>query len=360
MDFYREMGRFGWQVQLFVPQIGASDHPWSMLDEDKGERRFFIHVISSANKLGERWVWLFRKIGFGGSRSAGFSNELFQALRHADPDALLVHEASPFCLGAIIWARLKGKPVWFSSDIGRGSPPHACGFGVKLVHTLVSFLVQLRIANAPPARNGFGRKVKTIFAPHASLLARTKIGEHDERGEGKAVPVLLFVGHVSLAKGVDILLRSVASLSPEVAYKVRIVGTIVDEELVGLANELGLQERVVFTGFKEGEDLALEYSQADIFGFPTRYDTYGVVVHEAASFELPLLVSEKAGAVIPLVEDGISGFCIEDGNVEDFAEKIESLLLDRSLREKLGKGAKILSEEFGVTAGVEKLSVAVS
>ena len=106
--------------------------------------------------------------------------------------------------------------------------------------------------------------------------------------------------------------------------------------------------------------MALEYSQADIFGFPTRYDTYGVVVHEAASFELPLLVSEKAGAVIPLVEDGISGFCIEDGNVEDFAEKIESLLLDRSLREKLGKGAKILSEEFGVTAGVEKLSVAVS
>ena len=63
----------------------------------------------------------------------------------------------------------------------------------------------------------------------------------------------------------------------------------------------GLQNHLECAGFLSGAALRNAMQSADVFVLPTRQDTYGAVVHEAACLGLPLLVSRHAGAAEALV-----------------------------------------------------------
>ena len=65
------------------------------------------------------------------------------------------------------------------------------------------------------------------------------------------------------------------------------------------------------------------YQFADIFVLPSQSETWGLAVNEAMACSKPVLVSDKCGCAVDLIEEGINGFTFSSGDEEDLLNKLE-------------------------------------
>ena len=138
-------------------------------------------------------------------------------------------------------------------------------------------------------------------------IARTTAGYDLPAG----VPVYLFVGRLMWYKGIRIILDALAGLSGD--YRMVFIGDGTDRaEMEDHARQLGIGQKCVFTGsLQDREDLRAWYSRADLFLFPSAFDTNGLVVREAAACGLPSVLLRDSCAAEG-VTDGRNGFLIDD------------------------------------------------
>ncbi len=175
------------------------------------------------------------------------------------------------------------------------------------------------------------------FRPIDQAQARKQLGFKDER-------IVLFVGRIEPLKGVDILINAAAMLESDVECSVLIVGG--DEttagsvdELRSLASNLGIGHRVAFVGAVDHEKLPLFYNAADVCVVPSHYESFGLVAVEAMACGVPVVAS-RVGGMARTVRDGETGYLIPWLCPEPFAERIEMLLENESLRRSLGEAAR--------------------
>jgi glycosyltransferase involved in cell wall biosynthesis len=128
----------------------------------------------------------------------------------------------------------------------------------------------------------------TLFCPRADRLF------------GNDRPVFLYVGRVSIEKNVE------AFLSADLPGVKVVVGD--GPQLARLAERF---PRVYFTGRRVGEDLARHFASADVFVFPSRTDTFGLVILEAMASGIPVAAYPVTGP-IDIIQDGISGVLDKD------------------------------------------------
>jgi phosphatidylinositol alpha 1,6-mannosyltransferase len=93
----------------------------------------------------------------------------------------------------------------------------------------------------------------------------------------------------------------------------------------------------VFTGVLRGHFLAEAYANMDLFVFPSRTDTFGNVVQEAAASRVPSIVTSEGGPK-HLVVPGITGFVAE--NDADFLAKVVDLAFRSERLRKMGDAAR--------------------
>jgi glycosyltransferase involved in cell wall biosynthesis len=106
-----------------------------------------------------------------------------------------------------------------------------------------------------------------------------------------------------------------------------------------MARERGLEENVSFDGPLYGEEKAAACRAADIFVHPTREDCFPLVILEAMSAGLPVVASEEGG-IPDEVEDGKTGLLFRKGDSADLARCLETLLVDASLRTRMGAAGR--------------------
>jgi glycosyltransferase involved in cell wall biosynthesis len=153
--------------------------------------------------------------------------------------------------------------------------------------------------------------------------------------------VLLFVGAYE-RKGLDTAIRALARMS--VLAELVAIGEGRRASLQRLAQELGVADRVRFSGVRE--DIASAFSAADAFVFPTRYEPFGMVVAEALASGLPVVTSAAAGAA-DLIRDGESGFVIADAeDAGAFATALDRILRDPDYRASLARGARAAVQDL--------------
>lgn len=109
-------------------------------------------------------------------------------------------------------------------------------------------------------------------------------------------------------------------------------------------------ENMEMTGFVE--DIQAAYSAFDIFLFPTKIETEGLVVLEAASADLPVITSNIEG--LNWLEDGEN--CLKGSDPEEYAEKINELEGEPELREKMIEGGKKVLERKKFSNVAEKIT----
>ena len=172
------------------------------------------------------------------------------------------------------------------------------------------------------------------------------------------VPLLLFVGRIMWYKGLRIILDALKALKDEgVAFRMVFVGKGTDDrEVQDYARQLGVCDRVFFQPpCYDREVIRAWYCRADLFLFPSTFDTNGLVVREAAACALPsVLVAGSCAAED--VTDGRNGFLIEE-NAASMAQMLRRLLPQPALLRQAGQSAQkelYLSWEDSVARACER------
>ena len=152
--------------------------------------------------------------------------------------------------------------------------------------------------------------------------------------------VLLFVGRLVKPKNIYLILDAVKHLAKTTDFKMIYVGD--GDEFARLKEKIkayNLQDKVMMTGKVMDKTLLKSlYCRAQLFLFPSIYDSDGVVKYEAAAFETPRLLLEGSNASCG-VSDNVNGFLCND-NPKDMAQKISMLLQNDELLQKVGLCAK--------------------
>lgn len=146
--------------------------------------------------------------------------------------------------------------------------------------------------------------------------------------------ILLFVGRIVKEKNLSFLfdvLENVQKKNPKTAL-LFVGGGPYQEELQEMAEERGLKNSVGFSGYVPGNELVYFYKLAQVFVFPSKTETQGIVTVEAMLSGLPVVAIGEMGTVDVMQGDN-GGFMVDD-DPQLFAEKVCSLLNDPQLRKK--------------------------
>ena len=137
---------------------------------------------------------------------------------------------------------------------------------------------------------------KSNIIPWTRGVDRDKLKPSKQWSHVNSPLIVLYVGRVSKEKNLDAL------CSLHDTYTINIVGDGPDKTRLQK-----LYPTVNFLGYKSGTQLADHYSQADIFAFPSKTDTFGIVMIEALSLGTPVAAYPVPGP-IDIIQHGITGF----------------------------------------------------
>jgi len=143
--------------------------------------------------------------------------------------------------------------------------------------------------------------------------------------------------------GVEYLIRAFKIVSndhKDLPLKLLIVGGgSLENKLKQLVKDLGIEDKVIFTGKISFEDVPKYHNMLSVYVSVSNTESFGVAIIEASSCGKPVVVSD-AGGLPEIVEDGMTGFVVSSKNPEETAQAIEKFVLDEKLRNKMGQNGR--------------------
>jgi glycosyltransferase involved in cell wall biosynthesis/O-antigen/teichoic acid export membrane protein len=172
-------------------------------------------------------------------------------------------------------------------------------------------------------------------------------------GEKSTNPTILSVGRLKAYKSINVLIKAFKIVSERVPEAELIIAGDGDckKELESLAKELNLENNVRFLGkISEAEKVSL-LQKAWVFVNPSMMEGWGITSIEANACGTPIVASNVQG-LKDSVKDNFTGFLVEYGNVNEFGEKILSIIQNDDLRKEM----EVNSIEWSKGFGWDKLS----
>ena len=119
-------------------------------------------------------------------------------------------------------------------------------------------------------------------------------------------------------------------------------------------------KNVIISGFINQSEIGTIYSMADLFVMCSGIgETWGLSVNEAMNFSLPVIVSSTCGSSFDLVESGVNGFVFNEGDVNGLTERIQFIVVDSILREKMGEASKVRINQFSHSVTCQNIKAAL-
>lgn len=337
-SFIQELERAGHEVYVFVPGADLFPAPW------KQKRR-------------ERHVYRFNS----------FSYPLYKSIRVAIPfnvpatraidrlDLDVVHSHTPFSMGLFAaWVARQhqiphvhtyhtlypeyakfyfpGFKKWNEKGAEKLSAVF-CNNATEIIapsdgikSKLRSYGIRKPITTLPTGidREFFGVKGGVAFRRRYKIPAKA--------------PLLITVARLGREKSIDYLMKMFKQVlrSRSDAYYLIVGDGPARLDLQTLAKELGITNRVVFTGLlRQKKDVLAAYDAADVFVFASKTDTQCLTLLEAAATGMPL-AARYDRPLMGALKDERNGFFVR-GNEKRFAGKVDRLLADKALATRFGK-----------------------
>ncbi|ADI01298.1 glycosyltransferase family 4 protein [Syntrophothermus lipocalidus] len=196
-------------------------------------------------------------------------------------------------------------------------------------------------------------EVRRVFNLPSDKIRLIPNGVYPERLRQKEVPtgfkdrwalpyekIVFFVGRLVPEKGVQVLLEAVPKIlghCPEAKFVIAGTGPFHDF-LRQKANDLGLGDKVCFTGYISEEDRDRLYQVADVAVFPSLYEPFGIVALEAMAAGTPVVVSDSGG-LAEIVKNNEDGLWAITGSANSLADRVIEILTNRDLAQKLAHNA---------------------
>ncbi len=189
------------------------------------------------------------------------------------------------------------------------------------------------------------------FHPLGRSEARSELGLNGHK-------VLLFVGRIEALKGLELLIHTAAQLDDH-DLQVLVVGSDADGSgdvvrLRQMAEDLNVGEAIEFVGRVPQDRLAWYYSAADVCVVPSYYESFGMVALESMACGTPVVAS-RVGGLPTVIQHGRTGYLKSWRCPEAFANSLEMILVNGSLRDGMGRAARRSAEGMGWDAVARQL-----
>ncbi|MCX6150884.1 MAG: glycosyltransferase family 4 protein [Ignavibacteriales bacterium] len=125
-----------------------------------------------------------------------------------------------------------------------------------------------------------------------------------------------------------------------------------EQKIKALAREFGVEDKVVFTGFRKDTPEIL--ASMDIFAFPSHSEAFGIALAEAMAMGKSSVCSNSDG-VLDIAVDGVTSYLFQKQNGKDLADKLELLIKSPGTRTEFGEAARRRAVEmFDIEALTDK------
>ncbi len=207
---------------------------------------------------------------------------------------------------------------------------------------LDKFIVHSEYIKNELIKNGFPVKKIVLLNMFIPLSDKWEAHEMHECNNN----TILYVGSLFRSKGIFELI-DVFNLLRDIDWKAKIIGDgYCIDDLKNYLRELNLSERVQFIGKVNRDELGKFYQTASVVVFPSMCpESFGMVGIEAMYFGKPV-VAFAAGGVIEWLKNGDTGLLVNFGDINLFAEKLRSILLNKELSKKLGNNAREAAKNY--------------
>ena len=148
-------------------------------------------------------------------------------------------------------------------------------------------------------------------------------------------------------KGFLRLVEIFASIAPKYPqWTLTLVGEgILKEQIEQKIKILNLEHQIILKPFTQ--EIEQEYLKASFYVMASYFEGFGMVLAESGSYGLASVAFDICSGPSDLIEDGETGYLVEDGDLEGFACKMELLMQSQALREEMGcKARRKIEEEF--------------
>lgn len=154
--------------------------------------------------------------------------------------------------------------------------------------------------------------------------------------------IILFMGRLVYEKGIQHLISAMPKILNCYHDSKLIIagkGGMLDE-LKAQVENMGIGNKVYFTGYLDAKQVCKMYKAADVSVFPSTYEPFGIVALEAMLAGVPTVVSD-VGGLNEIVQHGVNGMKSYAGNPNSLADSILQLLFNPQLCDSITKKAKI-------------------
>lgn len=267
----------------------------------------------------------------------------------------LIHAHTPFSSGntALSIAKERNIPIIatfhskYKADIER-QVPLKCIVD-KMVKDIVNFFNQVDEVWIPQASV---EKTLREYGYHGPIHVMTNGNDFSDlnisslRTKGKEYlkvkgneKILLYVGQHIWEKNIELILKSL-SMIKDLPFRFITIGQgYATTDIQKMAENLGLSHKIQMLGqISDREQLQSIYASADIFLFPSLYDTFGLVTREAAALNVPSVLVKGSDAA-DSIKDGHNGF-LSDNEPEEFANCIKYLMENPEITRTVGQNAR--------------------
>lgn len=304
---------------------------------------------------------------------------VWKTLNKINPDVVAINGYSFYdAWGALIWCKFHKKSAvlmsdsniydfprsiwkeWIKRQVVRQYNSALCAGSSQYEYLVLLGMNKGRISKGLDAIDNdyFGTEAQKARKNPASF--RSLPGLENPR------PYFLASARLEKSKNIDGLIKAyqnyrmrLSDKSGYTACRLVVIGEGV--ERAGLENFIRLNNipEVSLPGFIQKGDLPAYYGLANVFVHPTYKDTWGLVVNEAMASGLPILVSERAGCVPDLVQEGKNGYSFNPNDLNSLTELMLLMSSEKVDSRKMGLFSQEIIKNWGLDRFSEGLKQAV-
>lgn len=344
INFANEMNRRGHQVSVIVYDRTGKP-PFYPMDREVNfinlaDRRKEPDKVPLLRKFSREWARVRRRAEgwWEKYRIPYIVPTLREIYEEIHPDVLLVQHYSSL---GFVWESNPPCPIWnmFHND------PKIL-LSMSSAHEIEAMKHCALLQALSPKYREYTQKV----FPNQEVVCVPNVVPQQKQivnlGTGKEKYQIIHVGRLVLdVKRQDVLIRAFASVAEEFPdWEVHLWGNGKGKEVLeALIHKLHMENRVFLCGTTS--QIMTEYKRSDLMVFPSKNEGWGLALTEAMSCGLPVIGYKSCGAVNEIIEDGKTGYLVEDG-VEPLAEAMRRLMGNQKLRVQMGQAAHESMKRF--------------
>ncbi|MBR6893100.1 MAG: glycosyltransferase family 4 protein [Bacteroidaceae bacterium] len=193
-----------------------------------------------------------------------------------------------------------------------------------------------------------GDRIKVIYNPCPTITYAQKYEKTNS---------ILYAGTLNQRKGYADLINAFAKVAPKHPdWKIALSGNGEVQKARVLARELGIENQVELLGWISGENKDKAYKQASVFCLPSYAEGFPMAVLDAWAYRLPV-VTTPVGGISDVAIDGENMLLFNPSDIDTLAEKLDLIMNDGALREKLSaSSAKMASEKFNLNTVTKQVA----